>query len=161
MTNFTAIDFETANGDRNSICQVGLAVYKNGEIIHKIDQLVQPPGNYYWKRFTDIHGIDANRTKNSPTLDESWSKIEPYIKNQNVVAHNGLRFDFPVLKATLKYYKIKVPKYSPICTYQIYKKGLAKLCLEHIIALNHHDALSDAKACGELYLRYLNNKDFA
>ena len=102
MTNFTAIDFETANGDRNSICQVGLAVYKNGEIIHKIDQLVQPPGNYYWKRFTDIHGIDANRTKNSPTLNESWSKIEPYIKNQNVVAHNGLRFDFPVLKATLK-----------------------------------------------------------
>lgn len=43
MENFTAIDFETANGDRNSICQIGLIVYKNGISVAEIDLLVQPP----------------------------------------------------------------------------------------------------------------------
>jgi DNA polymerase III subunit epsilon len=161
MIDFTAIDFETANRDWNSICQIGLTVYKNGKLIHEINQLIHPPGNYFWPKFTEIHGIDANQTQNAPTLDEIWYKIEPYFKNQNVVAHNGLRFDFPVLKATLECYNIKVPKYTPICTYQIYKNGLAKICLEHNIALSNHDALSDAKACGELYLRYLKKKNIA
>jgi DNA polymerase-3 subunit epsilon len=157
MNNFTAIDFETANGKRNSICQIGLTVYQNGVIVKEVNQLIQPPGNFYWEKFTDIHGINSCTTANIPTLDKVWSLIEPYITNQNIVAHNGLRFDFPVLKTTLEYYNIEEPQYSPICTYQIYKKGLAKLCLEHNITLNHHDALSDAKACGELYLKYLDD----
>ena len=28
---------------------------------------------------------------------------------------------------------------------------------EHAIPLNHHDALSDARACAELYLRHLRS----
>lgn len=55
MNNFTAIDFETTTGYRNSICQVGLVQVKNGIIINEINILVQPPDNYYWYRFTDIH----------------------------------------------------------------------------------------------------------
>ena len=33
MDFFTAIDFETATGYRNSICQVGLVQIKNGIVI--------------------------------------------------------------------------------------------------------------------------------
>jgi hypothetical protein len=36
--------------------------------------------------------------------------------------------------------------------------NLANLCQVHNIPLNHHDALSDAKACAALYLRSLKNK---
>jgi DNA polymerase-3 subunit epsilon len=69
MKNFTAIDFETATGYRNSICQIGLVQVKNGIIINEINILVQPPDNYYWNRFTDIHGITAIDTKTAPTFD--------------------------------------------------------------------------------------------
>lgn len=31
------------------------------------------------------------------------------------------------------------------------------ICQEHRIPLNHHDALSDALACAELYKSYLSN----
>lgn len=55
--NFTAIDFETAHGKRWSICQIGLIRVENGEIKNAFSKLVQPPGNYYWQRFTEIHGI--------------------------------------------------------------------------------------------------------
>jgi DNA polymerase-3 subunit epsilon len=153
---FTAIDFETAQGYRWSICQVGVVRVENGIITKEIDLLVQPPNNYYWKRFTDIHGISASDTSHAPTFDQVWQQIAPYIENQNVVAHNGFGFDFPVLSKTLEYYGLSTPDYNKFCTYRLYGTNLASLCREHDIPLNHHDALSDVRACGELFLRRRN-----
>jgi DNA polymerase-3 subunit epsilon len=156
MKNFTAIDFETAQGYRWSICQVGLVRVENGIITQEVNVLVQPPDNFYWSRFTDIHGISTKTTLNAPAFDQVWHQIAPYIENQNVVAHNGYGFDFPVLNATLDYYNLPIPGYNKFCTYKIYRSNLANLCQEHNIPLNHHDALSDARACAELYLKSLN-----
>lgn len=156
---FTAIDFETAQGYRHSICQVGLIRVEynstgNFLITDKLNILVQPPENYYWENFTDIHGIDARKTKNAPTFDKIWKQLKPFIENQMIVAHN-IGFDNSCLIKTLEYYNVKVPEYSKNCTYRIYGKGLAECCRIHKIALNHHDALSDAMACAELYKRHL------
>ena len=156
MENFTAIDFETAQGHRWSICQVGLVKVENGIITDELNLLVQPPNNYYWDRFIDIHGITPSKTANAPTFDKIWHKVEQYIKDQTVVAHNGLAFDFPVLCKTLEYYGMQEPVYVKRCTYQIYRDNLSSLCRIHNIALNHHDALSDARACAELYMKHLN-----
>jgi DNA polymerase-3 subunit epsilon len=152
---FTAVDFETAHGKRWSICQVGLIRVENGIIAKEINLLVQPPGNYYWNNFIEIHGITPAQTQNVPSFEQLWPLIEPFISNQSVVAHNGLAFDFPVLAQTLEYYGLQVPDYEKHCTYQIYRKGLGLLCQLNNISLIHHDALSDARACAELYLRYL------
>ncbi len=157
MKNFTAIDFETASGYRNSICQVGLVQVENGVIINSLNLLVQPPNNYYWSNFIAIHGITPARTINEPTFGQIWHLLEPFITNQNVVAHNGFGFDFPVLDKTLEYYGIATPIYEKHCTYKMYKSNLADLCKEHQIPLNHHDALSDARACAALYLKHLKN----
>jgi len=155
MENFTAIDFETAQGKQWSICQVGLVRVEKGKITNEISLLVQPPENYYWYRFTEIHGISSEDTANSPTFDKIWHQIEPYIKDQVVVAHNGLSFDFPVLKKTLEYYNMQAPDYEKYCTYRIFGSNLESLCNQYKIPLNHHDALSDAKACAELFLIHL------
>lgn len=153
---FTAIDFETAQGYRWSICQVGLVRVEQGEIVKEINLLVQPPQNYYWTKMVQIHGITPNDTAESPFFDEIWHLIEPYIKYQTVVAHNGLSFDFPVLKSTLEYYDLQEPEYEKRCTYRIFRSNLAALCHQYQIVLNHHDALSDARACAALYLLHLN-----
>ncbi len=157
MKTFTAIDFETAQGYQWSICQVGLIRVENGIITKELNILVQPPNNYYWDRFTDIHGISSKDTHKSPTFDAIWNQMEPFITNQNVIAHNGFGFDFPVLSKTLAYYGLSTPEYNKFCTYKIYKSNLADLCKKHKISLNHHDALSDARACAELYMKYLDN----
>ena len=156
MNTFTAIDFETAHAHRWSICQVGLVRVEEGIITKEITLLVQPPGNYYWNNFIDIHGITPEDTVNAPVFDQIWPVIKPFIINQAVVAHNGLRFDFPVLQQTLAYYGIEVPSYEKHCTYQLYRKKLFLLCKLYNILLNHHDALSDAKACAELFLMHQN-----
>jgi len=152
---FTAIDFETAQGNRNSICQIGLVRIERGIITHEINELIKPPDNYYWNRFIEIHGISPKDTLNSPTFDNIWQRIEPFIKNKTVIAHNGMAFDFRVLEKTLEYYGMKAPKYKKVCTYKLFRDNLASLCQKHTIPLNHHDALSDAKACAELYKIYL------
>jgi len=53
---------------------------------------------------------------------------------------------------------LEIPEFMGYCTYRIYGKNLASLCQEHNIKLNHHDALSDANACVELFLKHLNSK---
>ncbi len=151
---FTAIDFETAHPKQWSICQVGLVRVENGKIIDKVSILIQPPRNFYWDRFIDIHGITPRKTINSPYFDEVWTKIKPFIHDQLVVAHN-MAFDGTCLKLALEYYDIAQPTYERACTYKIYGKNLKTLCQEHKIKLNHHDALSDAMACAELYRRFL------
>ncbi|MET4083491.1 DNA polymerase-3 subunit epsilon [Pedobacter sp. UYP30] len=156
MSTFTAIDFETAQGKRWSICQVGLVRVENGIIVNSINKLIRPPDNYYFYRNVEIHGISSNHTRNAPTFTAIWNELKPFIHGQTVVAHNGA-FDFNCLAQTLDYYGVEHPVYEKRCTYKIYGRDLASLYKEHQIKLNHHDALSDAMACAELYKRYLNN----
>lgn len=153
---FTAIDFETAQGYRHSICQVGLVRVVNGVATDSLSLLVQPPNNDYWWRFTQIHGLTAHDTADAPTFDQLWPQLRPFIEHQTVVAHNAA-FDCACLQRTLEYYHLPQPDYTRQCTYLLYRKNLADLCAEHRIPLNHHDALSDAHACSELYLRHLRS----
>ncbi|HQY04813.1 MAG TPA: 3'-5' exonuclease [Lacunisphaera sp.] len=152
---FTAIDFETANYGRNSICQVGLVRVERGIVTSELSLLVRPPDNYFRQDFTEIHGIAPTDTANAPTFAEVWPRMEPLIKGQRLVAHNGPSFDFNVLRQTLAHYGLSEPVFEGICTYRIYRDNLAALCQKFGIGLDHHDALSDARACAALYLRSL------
>lgn len=155
MTTFTALDFETANTSRNSICQVGICSFVDGVIVEEISILINPRTSF-WK-FTDIHGITNERVENCHDFSQVWPTIKHLIENKHVVAHNGYRFDFDVLAKTLQHYDLEIPDYIKIDTYAILKRSLAVLCEDHNIELNHHDALSDARACGKLYLMHLHN----
>lgn len=152
---FTALDFETANHRRDSVCQVGLVRFEAGVIVREISRLVRPPGNWFRPDFTDIHGIHCGLTAGAPDFAAIWPELEPLITGQTVVAHNGPAFDFSVLRQTLAHHDLPEPAYTGLCTRRIYRRGLAALCAEYGIALDHHDALSDARACGQLYLRSL------
>ncbi|MBS1642777.1 MAG: 3'-5' exoribonuclease [Bacteroidetes bacterium] len=155
LSSYTAIDFETAQGKRWSICQVGLVRVENIVITEQLSILVQPPNNYYWNNFSNIHGITPEQTANAPTFNNIWHLIEPFITNQNVVAHNGFAFDFHCLNQVLEYYNIPSPEFIGHCTYKIFGDDLASLCRHYKINLNHHDALSDAKAYAELFKIHL------
>jgi len=156
--NFTAIDFETATGYRTSICQVGLVRVENAEVVKEIEILVRPPNNYYRRDFSEnCHHIYPSDTANAPTFDKVWPLIRPFVEGQVVVAHNGPRFDFECIKQTLTHYGLPEPQYEKYCTYKIFKKNLADACKEHGVTLdNHHNALSDAKACAGLFQIALN-----
>src|SRR5690606_15801318 len=149
------IDFETAQGKRHSICQIGLVRVESTIVTKKLSVLVRPPDNFYSSYNSQIHGIDAGMTKYSPTFDKIWHLIEPFICDQNIVAHNS-SFDISCLQQTLAHYRINPPGFKSHCTYKIYGQKLNNVCRSYGIELNHHDALSDAMACAQLFL--LHNK---
>lgn len=152
---FTAIDFETAQGKRWSICQIGLVRVERGQIVHQSSTLVRPPENFYSSFNTQVHGISARDTAASPLFRDIWPSFRPFIEGQTVVAHNGA-FDFSCLGQVLDYYRLSKPVYEQQCTYKIFRKGLAACCREHAIDLKHHHALSDALACAKLYQIHLS-----
>ncbi len=41
MQDFVAIDFETANGRRSSVCSVGIVIVRGGEIVDKFYSLIR------------------------------------------------------------------------------------------------------------------------
>lgn len=152
--NFTAVDFETANNDPSSICQIGIARFENGVLTETVDQYVRPPDNRYQYYNTKIHGITSQQTEQAPNFAEVWPSIEHLFHQQHVVAHN-MQFDSTCLKQTLKYYGLPPSYYTKHCTVKIYKRGLAHLCALYHIELQHHNAFSDALACGMLFIKHL------
>lgn len=42
MKDFAAIDFETANHERSSVCSVGIVIVRNGEIVDSFYSLINP-----------------------------------------------------------------------------------------------------------------------
>lgn len=57
MNSFAAIDFETANQYPTSVCSVGEAVVRDGEITDKFYSLIRPEPEFYTYWNTQVHGI--------------------------------------------------------------------------------------------------------
>lgn len=163
MINFVAIDFETANYHRSSICSLGIVIVENGIITDKIYRLVRPRPNFYCSWATDIHGISYNDTVSEPEFPSIWEEIRPSLKNLPLVAHNSA-FDAGCLKAVHELYEMQYPGYEFLCTYRTARKKLPGLENHrlHTVAAhigydlhNHHHALADAEACAEIAKKIL------
>ncbi len=160
--NFTAIDFETATGKRNSACAIGMVVVKNGCIEDEYYTLIQPPENMYWWKNIQVHGITPEDTLDSPAFFDVFPEIQKRLAGTIPVAHNE-SFDRSVLRHTMLYYGLDYDMLDlPVrweCTMKIYRNAgfhnykLNACCERMGISLNHHEALSDARACARLYLK--------
>jgi DNA polymerase-3 subunit epsilon len=156
---FTAIDFETATAYHP--CSVGIVTVENGVIVDEYATLIKPPNNQYNPFTIAVHGIYPRDTANAKNFVQVFPEIQKRLKYRVVVAHNE-SFDRNVLAKSMELYGLNyaslnlAPKWE--CTVKIYKaKGLkptklSDCCREMKIALNHHEALSDARACAQLYL---------
>ncbi|MBE0638773.1 MAG: 3'-5' exoribonuclease [Bacteroidales bacterium] len=154
---FTAFDVETANSRMHSICSIGVVVIKYGKLVFREKFLVQPPNNEYSHWNIKVHGITPDLTENSPSFSDIWDSIRNFFEDQLVVAHN-ISFDRSALEQTLNYYQIEIPKFLDDCTYRLTGLKLNEACSIYGIDLKHHDALSDALGCANLYLKIANNE---
>ena len=110
MNSFAAIDFETANNERTSVCSVGVVIVKKGEFVDSFYSLIQPEPNYYNYWNTLVHGITQEDTEDAPVFPYVWQQIEPLIEGLPLVAHNS-PFDEGCLKAVMRCYQMDYPDY--------------------------------------------------
>jgi DNA polymerase-3 subunit epsilon len=156
MTDFAAIDFETANSDPSSVCSVGVVIVRNRMITERIYELIKPEPEWYAYWNTRIHGLTERDTMNAPTFDKVWWKIESRIEDLPLVAHNSV-FDERCLKSAFKIYQMTYPDYVFHCTCRAARKVFGKTLPDHRLHTvaahcgydlqNHHHALADAEAC--------------
>ncbi|MDD4698087.1 MAG: 3'-5' exonuclease [Fermentimonas sp.] len=160
MNSFAAIDFETANQYRTSVCSVGVVVVRDREIADTFYSLIRPEPEYYSYWNTQVHGITYNDTINASIFPHVWQQIEPLIEDLPLIAHNK-SFDESCLKACFRTYQMDYPDYEFLCTLQSSRKlikGLSNYQLQTVSAYcgfnlnNHHHALADAEACAQIAL---------
>ena len=166
MQDFAAIDFETANGQRSSVCSVGIVVVRGGVMTDTFYSLIKPEPNYYNWFCQEVHGLGHEDTDNAEVFPKVWAKVEPLIEGLPLVAHNK-RFDESCLRAVMQVYQMDWPDYDFRCTLQASRRKLRTLENHqlHTVAAacgynleHHHHALADAEACAAIAIKLMKEE---
>lgn len=161
MKTFVALDFETANQHRTSVCSIGLVFVENGIIVDKYYELIKPVPNFYSYWNTQVHGLVFSDTEHAQQFSDLWIDISKRIKNMPLVAHNSM-FDEGCLKEVLQAYQLPIHQNKFLCTYRAAKKMFPNLPNHKLPTVSqylgfhlesHHNALADAEACAHIAMK--------
>lgn len=171
------IDVETACPDHGAVCSIGVSVVHLGRV-HAERHWYIDPATRFDPRFIQIHGITPAKVAGSPRLKAAWRDITGFIDASMdefrepvliedaadgptplFVAHNA-QFDRTQIEAALG---APLP-FRLACTVAMSRRAFPRLArhnlktvAEHLrIPLQHHDALSDARACALIAHRCLS-----
>ena len=164
MKDFAAIDFETANECRSSVCSVGVVIVRDGRIVDSFYSLIHPEPEYYQWFCQQVHGLSGEDTEDAPVFPYVWEKIAPMIEGLPLVAHNS-PFDEGCLKEVFRVYQMDYPNYEFYDTLSASRKHFGFRLPNHQLQTvaaacgydlaHHHHALSDAVACAHIAIKLL------
>lgn len=161
--NFAAIDVETANPNRSSVCQVGIAVVKSGKIVEVWSELVNPQTDYWHWYNMKIHGIRPFMVRGKPTFKGMYPRIKmSFARGIRVVSHS--MFDESAIRQACDRYGLPMFQNEWRDSIAIAReawrgrKGKGAYSLPTIakdlgIRYKSHDAGEDARAAATLVLR--------
>ncbi|WP_159012446.1 exonuclease domain-containing protein [Bradyrhizobium sp. S69] len=162
VTNFIALDVETANSDFASICSIGLVHFKAGEVFKSLTILIDPEDNFSSANIA-IHGIRPEDVAGKPTMAKVFPIISSALLDTAIVHHSP--FDRTALaRAAARYGADGLPCIW-LDTLQVARRawdsygggnggyGLKNLASSFGIEFRHHDAAEDARAAGLILLR--------
>lgn len=156
---FVAVDFETANAKRSSVCQVGLSLVRGGRVTASTGWLVRPPGEHI--EFTEgtikVHGIQPHMVVGAATWERSLARMVQMVAGRPLVAHNAA-FDMSVIVSASEAAGVEHPAWNYLCTFKVAKRLLPDLENHRLPTVgaefgvgefDHHDAAADARVCGQ------------
>ncbi len=167
------VDVETACPSPGAICSIGIAVVSGGAVVQS-RQWYTDPRTRFDPRFIDIHGITERDVRGKPCIRDAWTEIHRFI-NDSIealkpptlfeevrvgvrgsepdalfVAHNA-----PFDRRQIEHALDGPLPFTLACTVAMSRRAFPRLARynlravsDHLrIELDHHDALSDARAC--------------
>lgn len=178
MDSFVAIDFETAAAGH--ACAVGVVHFEDGQKVEERYTLINPgiPGRQWDRYAIRVHGIRPREVIDAPSFADVWPELVHWASCYPLVAHNA-NFDMDVLRKEIERAALPSPTIRYGCSMQLARRAwprrprgaraeemsaaelhaapenhrLNTLSEFLAIELDHHNALSDAVACGEITLR--------
>ena len=157
---FFALDVETANNDRGSICQIGVACVRPDNSIETWMTYVDPQVDRWM--FTYLHGISARTVQGAPTFAEVLPILQDALKGAVVYQHSS--FDRSAIAAACGNCGLRNPQWNWRDSVHVARAawpelrgngghGLASLKRHLGLVFDHHDAGEDARAAAEVVLR--------
>lgn len=157
---FFALDVETANNDRGSICQIGVACVRTDNSIETWVTYVDPEVDQWV--FTPLHGISARTVQGAPTFADVLPTLRDALDGAIVYQHSG--FDRSSIKAACGNNGLPIPQWDWRDSVHVARAawpelngngghGLASLKKHLGLTFEHHDAGEDARAAAEVVLR--------
>jgi DNA polymerase-3 subunit alpha (Gram-positive type) len=157
---FVVFDIETTgfSSVNDKIIEIGAVKIKNGEIIDSFNEFVNPGIKIPYK-ITELTGITNGMVSNAETIGEILPKFMEFSKEAVLVAHNA-PFDMSFIKKNCYDLGLEVDNpvmdTIPLCKflYTDLKRYKLNVVAKYLgISLeNHHRAVDDAKATGEILL---------
>ena len=157
---FFALDVETANNDRGSICQIGVGCVRSDNSIETWATYVDPKVERW--EFTYLHGISAHTVQGAPTFAEVLPVLRDALNRATVYQHSG--FDRSAVAAACGRCGLPIPQWDWRDSVHLARAawpelrgngghGLASLQQHLGLVFDHHDAGEDARAAAEVVLR--------
>lgn len=154
---FVAVDFETANDDRRSACAIALVRIVESQVVERYTSILRPPSGLDYFKFTDIHGLTQTDVANAPQWRDIHHDILRFIGESPLWAHNA-QFDRSVWHALDHQFETGPTPSDFYCSMELAKNTFTTLPnykLPTVVQfaapnfrLDHHNATSDAEACG-------------
>lgn len=159
LARFIAIDVETANHSRDSICAIGIARFCDAKAVDEWYTLVNPE-DFFHPVNKGIHGISEKDIERAPTFPDALERCRSLIEDSIVVSHTA--FDRVSMQRAAQKYSIELPDCRWVDSASIARRvwpeisrsgyGLANVCDMIGYEFQHHNALEDAKAAGQVLL---------
>ena len=164
---YVALDIETANRERSSICSIGMVKFEEGQIVDEFYTLINPE-DYFSYANIEIHGITETDVRCEPTFPELNRDIESFIGDRIMVAHFS-QFDMYGIQDAYRKYSMAIPPLNYICSYRL-SKSLYRLPNHKLVNMakyfnvaadNHHNALADARMAGHITYNILKENNLS
>ena len=158
---FVALDVETANNDRGSICQIGVACVRPDNSIETWVTYVDPEVDRW--HFTYLHGISAKTVRGAPRFREVLPVLVEALQDYVIYQHSS--FDRGAVAKACQAENLPTPEWIWKDSVQVARQawpelkgkgngghGLASLKGYLGLSFEHHDAGEDARAAAEVVL---------
>lgn len=162
---FVAVDFETANDNRASICQFGAVKIVDGKQIGEFNKMVKPHDRlkrFDMARHTSLHHITLDDVLEAPEWPEVLGEFESYfVEDLPLVAHRAYNADASMMCKACELYGIPMLTNPWIDTWTLSSVLLPNLpnhtyrtvCRHFGIDMGtHHQGLDDARGAAQILI---------
>ena len=157
---FNAIDVETANADRSTICQIGIVHVRGGRIEDTWESLINPE-DWFDSTNVAIHGITEDAVEGAPTMPQVREELRRRLRDSVLVSHTA--FDRVAFERAMDKYGLDRLNVAWLDSAKIVRRawpdkyghrgyGLSSVTHDLGIDFRHHDALEDAQAAAKIVL---------